>query len=248
METLQTAKDIAKYVNRTYESDTVRSFLFGFESMQKSQADKYYVIHSLLMLTYSCIYAKWMKFGRRCATYARNPHADKVFQVLGTVYKAQPLDLDVVLYTLTEGRRDVIECGENSFFYEFFAAEGVCKYSKLYDLLSISVEKAEGMEGQEQKVMEYMPLLVQDLKILHTLDAKIGAPVSQTSDKCTVTLCFGGEEYPTHDFLTYSNVTEEVNIMTKRHVMNDYVKRNYLSILQLTVSTNLDVLANEGRG
>ncbi len=228
-----TPKELVNFVNDTFNSTSANQVLFGFEEMDKSDARSPRVLYRIIALTYSAIYAKWLHYGRKCIGYAQSKHAKNAFNVLQTVYKAQPFNLDVIIYVISECKKDALELNENSFFHEFFDNGISFKYSSLYEILRSALDAGV---YQPADITEKLGIVIQDMKLLTTLE------IAEKRDKLstTVTLSFNGTTYNCHDFLIYEN--SALHMLCDRVVIDGNLERRYRSLENFTNTIKIEKL------
>lgn len=225
---LNKPKDIAEYINDNY-TPKVKNFLFGSEYIDRQEAVSFSTLYRVIAMTFSCIYAKWLKSGRACYAKSKGRRAHNVFKLLYLVYRSRPLDADVMLYVISEGRRDYLEYGEESFFSEFFDSSVAPKYSKTYDILRESFESAEA--NYQKVIFEHMKSIAIDMKVMRELSLELSDPADEKCHWKNVKLCFGGEIYPTYDSLVY--MRDSLCLMEGRTLMSDCLERHYREFLTL---------------
>ncbi len=230
---LTTQKEVARYVNEHFASESVNRILFGFEEMENADARRPHVLYRMVVVAYMAIYAKWLHYGRKCFAYATGKHARNVFDLLQITYKTQPFNLDVVIYILSESKRDAMENGEASFFYEFFSKDVDCRYSTLYELLR---EALDSGTSQPSLVIEKMGVVVQDLKVLHGLEFL----QVQGSNGIATVLKMGEAEYNPYDLIIYQD--EDMKILQDRVIIDNNIERHYRSLENFNDSIKIEKL------
>ncbi len=224
---LEKGNQISKYVNENFASTEVNRVLFGCPEMSRSDAKDPYVLYRIILLTYIAIYSKWRHYGRKSFVYAKGKHAKNAFEVLQAAYKTQPFTLDLIVYVVSEGKRDANEYGADSFFFDFFSNDVDCRYSLAYEVLKYGMGEGFFREGGEQMQNRLMPMIgmaVLDLKFFKDLEIlRIASGNSENTF-----LKFSGKEYDTGDLVVYRD--SAMCILRDRFVVDNNVERHYQSL------------------
>ena len=119
-------------------------------------------------------------------------HAQRAVELFELLYKAEPYGLDVVIYVLTEVKRDVIS-NENSLFKDILSSEPR-EYSRYYGFIYERKNKFNISVSKSEDVFGFVRSLVTDMIFLKDF------AVVKNGDK--IFLRIGGKDYFAYDLLS----------------------------------------------
>ena len=145
--------ELAEFANENLTMG-FRKLLFGEPNVDPSyvSTDTLY-LYSAAQLIFLLCYYEWNRQGR---PKANSYYLKKAFATFEKMFSAFDLDLDVILYTLSNCEQDVLQNKEKAFFYEFFNTDPFFKYSRLFDIIN----KRPEYEKWENIVFETMKSLI----------------------------------------------------------------------------------------
>lgn len=125
-------KRCASYLNERISSPSMKEFIFdcedvGFRSIQDLNA-----IHRLICAQFFLVYLKWLNSSRKELSALNSLHYKKVNETLSSLYSQWNLDVDLIVYVLSEAQKDVLELGEKSFFADVLEGGMSYPYGRLY--------------------------------------------------------------------------------------------------------------------
>lgn len=163
---IETRKQCAELINEKIKDPTLTEFLFGTETASFKHVTSI-AIKRLVYSAFSVVYAKWLSLSRREASMHATASARtrSVFDVLARIYRYQPLTLSAVIYTLSEGQKDLRELGDASFFNDIFEKDSYCYYNRVYDAITEWDKNANSSTGVDDQVL-WMARLVFNYKWL----------------------------------------------------------------------------------
>lgn len=147
-------KACAAYLNAEMPDEAMRLFLFGAKELGHRDLGGVGAVAKLIRVQFVLIYAKWLSCGRNALARYQSVHAVNVFRLLFRLYKQQRLDLDVMIYTLSEAQKDVAEQRESSFFSDI-CCDSACPYGKIYGLIDGWQRSLQGREEDKETVFNY---------------------------------------------------------------------------------------------
>lgn len=125
-------KRCAAYLNERFSSTSIKEFIFncdevGFRSIQDMNA-----IHRIICAQFLLVYLKWLNSSRRELSALKSEHYKKANEALSNLYKQWNLDVDLIVYVLSEAQKDVLELGQESFFADVLEEDISYPYGRLY--------------------------------------------------------------------------------------------------------------------
>lgn len=163
---IETRKQCAAFINEKIKDPSITEFLFGTSEAHFKHINSV-AIKRLVYTAFSIVYAKWLSLSRKeAAEYAKGSSRTRsVFNVLSRIYRYQPLTLSSVIYTLSEGQKDLRELGDASFFNDIFEKDSYCYYNKVYNAITEWDKDASSSTSADDEV-QWMAKLVFNYKWL----------------------------------------------------------------------------------
>ena len=131
---IATYADLADNINSRMRDENLRKLIFDARDVEEDDLQIIGQIKRIAEIAYLIIYLKWVKCRAGLNKSTLTPHCRNVFGLLERVYVGERLCLDVVAYTLTEAKRDVMQYGSDSFFADVLTGYD-CPYARIYDLV-----------------------------------------------------------------------------------------------------------------
>lgn len=131
---IDTYARLADTINARMGDENLRKLLFDVKQVEDEDLQYIGAIERIADIAYLLIYLKWAKHKNDLHKNEQTPHCRNVFCLLEKVYAGERLCLDVVIYTLTEAERDVMQAGKKSFFADILT-DRECHYGHIYDLV-----------------------------------------------------------------------------------------------------------------
>ncbi len=185
-------RQLAAYINESVKDENAMRLITGMPEASPRDFRSVAQIYRLLQIAFAAAYCKWLNCGAPSSRQGDCRHAQRAVELFELLYKAEPYGLDVVIYVLTEVKRDVIS-NENSLFKDILSSEPR-EYSRYYGFIyewknkfNISVSKSEDVFG-------FVRSLVTDMIFLKDF------AVVKNGDK--IFLRIGGKDYFAYDLLS----------------------------------------------
>lgn len=125
-------KRCAAYLNERIADGAMREFIFESEDVGFRSIQDLNTIHRIVCTQFLLLYLKWLNTPRRELASLKSAHYKKVNETLIELYKQWNLDVDLIVYVLSEAQKDVLELGKDSFFADILE-EGISyPYGRLY--------------------------------------------------------------------------------------------------------------------
>jgi hypothetical protein len=218
-------RQAADYANEKFKHASMREFVYGFDEISHRDIKGIGAAYKLICLEFLMIYLKWVNTSRRELYSYKSLHFENANRVLFSLYKTARLDLDVMIYTLTEAQRDVEAEGEASFFYGMIDAAHPCNYGRLYRPIYEWMRSLQTSEGNQDKLLSYFVGVLQNVSALtdaSVTDEKKGEDVFSSFE-------IGGETYRAMEML-YTDKFGARYILTARNYFASEVQYDYMSI------------------
>ena len=87
-----------------------------------------------------------------------------------SLYRTQKFNLDVVIYILTEGQKDIDEVGEASFFYPFMDTTTKCEFGLIYNMIDDWMNDLQTSEDLRDKILKQIAAVIGMAKALQKAD------------------------------------------------------------------------------
>ncbi len=220
-----TYKECAAYINSEVHDENLKEFVFLTRQVSFKHIKRMGPIYRVLLCSFSLIYLKWLSSTRKEAERYSGKHSDNVFNVLFGLYRSNQLNLDVVIYVLTEAQKDVIKNGESSFFADIISRENFCAYSKVYGLLDNWQRSVWAGEVDEDIILGHFVNVLNNSLWLRTAEY---IPENNA-------FILNGKKLSCRDVI-YNDATNTKHILVDRTHMFEKIKRDYLSLDDFTRS------------
>lgn len=112
----------------------LRWLLFSCDDVEAVDLRSIGAVACLAEAAFLLVYLDWDKRGRGIDKNKLPPHARNAVDLLENVYAGERLCLDVIIYVLTEAKRDVMQNGKASIFSGILTNHD-CHYGHIYDLI-----------------------------------------------------------------------------------------------------------------
>lgn len=149
---IESYKQAAKYINEAYASPALRKFIFGLEEVSFRDIKGVGSINKVLTVEFLLIYLKWMNMSRAARRTYKSTHYERAEEVMDRLYRGQKFGLDVIVYVLTEGQKDIREIGEASFFYPYIDASVSCELGRIYGMIDDWMNDLQTSEESLDKI------------------------------------------------------------------------------------------------
>ena len=125
-------KRCAAYLNERIADAAMREFIFESEEVGFRSIQDFNTIHRIVCSQFLLVYLKWLNTPRRELSALKSVHYKKVNETLTALYKQWSLDVDLIVYVLSEAQKDVLELGKDSFFADILEDGISYPYGRLY--------------------------------------------------------------------------------------------------------------------
>lgn len=223
-------KDIARYINETIPNETTISLLFGVTSLSARDVRGISSINKLLQTTFLLAYIKWLNKGRSIDSKQISAHSENVFRIFEYLYKIEPYSLDVLIYCLTEMKRDVMQLDKNSFFADILKREPV-QYSKYYGLIYDWQHSLNHSESNQDVLFGYLSNLLKDINYLQDFELS-------TDASNNINLTFKQEKLNVYNVLTLDSMGY-LYILRDRVAMCDEHRLTYVGMDDFKLMTKM---------
>lgn len=127
--------DILTFLNEAYSYPNNKMILFGNERVAYRHIRGGTPLLRLVCLGAILIYLKWQKLSRKERLAFGSKHYLRVESLFTILYGSECFDYHAAIYILFEGRKDVVDCKEKSFFYGLIDEKAPCEYGKVYRVI-----------------------------------------------------------------------------------------------------------------
>lgn len=184
-------RQLAAYINDKVKDENAMRLLTGMPESSARDLRSISQIYRFLQITFVAAYCKWLNCGTTSSRQGNFKHAQRVVELFELLYKAEPYSLDVVIYVLTEIKRDVIE-NENSLFRDVLTREPR-EYSRYYGFIYEWKNKFNCSLTKSEDLFEFVGSLVKDMLFIKDFGVIV-------RDK-KIYLKIAGNEYLAYDLL-----------------------------------------------
>lgn len=129
---MPTANEIIAFVNEYYLCPLNREILFGSDRVAFRHVRGSAPLIRIALLGAILLYIKWKRLSRKERLSYSSRHYDRVESLFTDLYGAEAFDINSAIYILLEGRKDVVERKEKSFFYGLISIDEPCEFGKVY--------------------------------------------------------------------------------------------------------------------
>ncbi|MBQ7377699.1 MAG: hypothetical protein IJW71_05220 [Clostridia bacterium] len=153
-------KQAAAYINEAYASPAIRKFIFGLEEVSFRDIKGIGSINKVITVEFLLVYLTWLNTDRNTLRTYRSPHYERAAEVMSSLYRTQKFGLDVIIYVLAEGQKDIAEMGEQSFFYPLMDTTERCEFGKIYGLIDDWMNDLQTSEDSVDKILgHFIPVI-----------------------------------------------------------------------------------------
>lgn len=212
-------RQLAAYVNDKVKDENAMRLLTGMPESSARDLRSIAQIYRFLQVTFAAAYCKWLNCGTTSSRQGNFRHAQRVVELFELLYKVEPYSLDVVIYVLTEIKRDVTE-NENSLFKDLLTREKR-EYSRYYGFIYEWKNRFTSSLRKSEDLFAFVNELVQDMLFIKDLEVLV-------RDK-KIYLKIAGREYYAYDLL----IRDENGcwyIMKERSVFGDSRYTTYINL------------------
>ena len=225
-------KKAAAFINTTYESSAMRSFVFGLPEVTSRDIQGIGAINKVLTVEFLLIYLNWLNTpSRKLRTYT-SKRFERATEVMKSLYRTQKFDLDVIIYVLGEGQKDIAEIGEESFFYPLMDTTTKCEFGTIYSMIDDWANDLQTSEGDFDKIMQHFVSVVTMAKALFKSDIV----TEKDGNDLTTRLVFDGAPLKTYDVVRIDKMGNRFVLVDMRYDKDDVLYR-YMTIDDLSYET-----------
>ena len=212
-------KQCAAYANERIKDPNVREFVFGIKELSYRDIKGVGALHKILRGQFAIVYLKWLNTSRSELNKYQSNHFKKINTVLFSLYKTQNLDLDVIIYIMSEAQRDIIDQKDQSFFYGLLNTNVFCEFSKLYGIITEWMRSLQTSEDDKETILKHLVVLLQSSEAL-------ACAVINRDDKTLEVL---DNLYKLHDVIIFDE-NEEALLLTNRSYYRNKIQYEYVSM------------------
>jgi hypothetical protein len=229
----ETYKQAAKYINEAYASPDLRKFIFGLEEISHHYIKGIGAINKILTVEFLVIYLRWFNTDRNTLRSYKSEHFERASEVMRNLYRSQKFDLDVIVYVLSEGQKDIRELGERSFFYPLIDASVPCDLGKIYGMIDDWMNDLQTAEDNVDKIRTFG--FIPTVKMAKAL-TKTVIKVEKNDGVLTTTMTFDGEPIKTWDVIYTDSVGRRFVLLDVGYERED-AHYHYMTIDDLSHET-----------
>ncbi|MBQ8147129.1 MAG: hypothetical protein IJ039_10120 [Clostridia bacterium] len=229
---IESYKQAAAYINEAYEYPSLKSFVFGLSEISFRDIKGIGAINKVLTVEFLLIYLNWINTPRSQLRHYSSIHFEKASEVMRNLYRTQKFNLDVVIYVLTEGQKDVIELGEASFFYPFIDATKKCDFGAIYGMIDDWMNNLQTSEEMIDKILNQFISVITMAKAL----LKTDVVTVQDGKELKTNFTFEGVPLNTWDIVHIDKAGNRFILMDIRYDKEDALY-HYMTIDDLTYET-----------
>ena len=219
-------RQCAVLANERIKDPCMRETIFGIKEISFRDIKGVGALYKLARVQFVIVYLKWLNTSRGVLNSYRSAHFKKINSVLFSLYKTQKLDLDVVIFVLSEVQRDIMEQKENSFFYGLLCSDVFCEFSKLYGIIHEWLRSVQTSEDNKETLLHYLTVLLQ------SADGIANASI----DKNNKTLSLYDKVYSLNDVIVFDE-NGDAFLLTNRISIGNKTQFEYVSVDELHTKT-----------
>jgi len=212
-------KQCAVYANERIKDSSMREIIFGIKEVSFRDIKGVGSLYKILRTQFAVVYIKWLNVSRSVLNSYQSTHFKKINPVLFSLYKTQKLDLDVIVYVMSEVQRDIIEQKEKSFFYGLLNNGVFCEFSKLYGVINEWVRSVQTSEDDKETILKYLVILLQSVD-------GVANSILNREEKTLVVL---NNSYKLNDILIFDE-SGDTFLLTNRLYVGNKIQYEYVSI------------------
>ncbi len=159
-------KQAAAYINEAYSFPSLKSFVFGLSDISFRDIKGVGAINKVLTVEFLLIYLNWINTSRNKLRGYSSSHFERASEVMKDLYRTQKFNLDVVIYVLTEGQKDIAEIGEASFFYPLMDTTNKCEFGTIYSMIDDWMNDLQTSEEVIDKILKQFVSVITMAKAL----------------------------------------------------------------------------------
>lgn len=221
-------RELATYVNGLVRDEKTIRLLTGMPEADARDMRSIAQMYRLMHVAFAVAYCKWLKVGQSSSKQGEYKYARNIVSIFELLYKAEQCNLDVIIYALTEIKRDILYNPESIF--RGILSKEYREYSRYYGIIYEWKNRLSGSEQNREIIFTLMKNLVTDLEFLN--DFKI---VKEGKKSCFNT---GGETFDFYDIL-YEDSVECWHMLKERSV---YGESKYLTYINLDDFSESDII------
>ena len=166
-------KQAAAYINEAYSSAAIRKFVFGIEDVSFRDIKGIGSINKVLTVEFLLVYLTWFNTDRNLLRSYKSKHFERAAEVMKNLYRGQKFGLDVIIYVLSEGQKDIAEMGERSFFYPLMDVSERCEFGKIYSMIDDWMNDLQTSEDSVDKILHHFIPVIKMAKALSKADVTL---------------------------------------------------------------------------
>ena len=197
----------------------MREVIFGAEEISFRDIKGVGSLYKVLKTQFAVVYIKWLNTSRSVLNTYHSNHFKKITTVLFSLYKTQKLDLDVIVYIMSEVQRDIIEEKEKSFFYGLLNENVFCEFSKLYGIIYEWTRSVQTSEDDKETILRYL------VSLLQCVDGVANSIINR-ADK---TISIFNNTYQLNDVIIFDENGDAL-LLTDRLYVGNKIQYEYVSI------------------
>lgn len=157
---IESYKQAARYINESYSSPALRKFIFGLEEVSFRDIKGVGSINKVLTVEFLLVYLTWFNTDRNKLRTYKSTHFERASEVMKNLYRGQKFGLDVIIYVLSEGQKDIADLGEASFFYPLMNVTEHCEFGKIYSMIDDWMNDLQTSEDSNDKILaQFVPVI-----------------------------------------------------------------------------------------
>ena len=170
---MATPNEIIDFINASFPYPLNREILFGSDRVAFRHVRGATPLIRIALLGAALLYIKWKRLSRKERLFYSSEHYDRVETLFINLYGAEVFDINSAIYILFEGRKDVVERKEKSFFNGLINIDESCEFGKIYRVVDewFSTTDHINKSYTEEYIFDLLLASVKCLAILREYEA-----------------------------------------------------------------------------
>ena len=149
-------RELAKKINDEIKSSELKELLFDTTCVMASQVKGVCAISKLLSFGFIVAFIKWRNDHRKKIEFPRTPNANRVFDMFNGIYNGENVELDLMIYSLTEMQLDEFSFGGGESYFNGLISGGqdTVQIPSLRPLIKTALQSSRKVEKSEEVLVD----------------------------------------------------------------------------------------------
>jgi len=162
----------AKKLNQEIKCPNLKEILFGMSDIKAEDIMGIGTINRIITFGFVVAFIKWRNDLLKGNKIPSTPNAKRVFDTFSYIYNGENIDLDLMIYVLTEMQMDVMTFGERSYFSEIISSgQDTIQIPSLRVLIKTWFQSAKHAEKNQDIILNKLKGLCNAFPFLFNMNA-----------------------------------------------------------------------------